>query len=270
MNGMEKDDEIKGSGNSYDFGARIYDPRLGKWLSVDPMMAKYPDLSPYTFVANSPILLVDKDGRDFITYIKVKNAETGKSELHKVTFDGTNTTMQNVKTGATTGYAPGTSQFVDDLTTSYKYIVDNGADVDNAMKTIATSKDIHVEVEESKKGRAEYSDGTILIDFNSGLEVYDDETDNLKGTQSPALGFWSEVYHAYIDKVDKEAGEKYKNVDKQEEYVHVEKEQQVVKKLQEKDPTNKEPTRNKYSEGQWDVKTKGPTSTEPKETKTKK
>ncbi len=29
FNGMEKDDEIKGNGNSYDFGARIYDPRVG-------------------------------------------------------------------------------------------------------------------------------------------------------------------------------------------------------------------------------------------------
>jgi RHS repeat-associated protein len=35
FNGMEKDDEIKGEGNSLDFGARIYDPRLGRWLSEE-------------------------------------------------------------------------------------------------------------------------------------------------------------------------------------------------------------------------------------------
>ena len=35
FNGQEKLDEIKGYGNSLDFGARIYDPRLGRFLSVD-------------------------------------------------------------------------------------------------------------------------------------------------------------------------------------------------------------------------------------------
>jgi RHS repeat-associated protein len=63
---MEKDDEVKGYGNSLDFGARIYDTRLGRWLSVDPKQAKYPSLSPYNFVANSPLILVDPDGEKII------------------------------------------------------------------------------------------------------------------------------------------------------------------------------------------------------------
>lgn len=63
FNGMEKDDEIKGSGNSYDFGARIYDPRIVRWLSLDPAAAEYPSLSDYSFVANSPIQYIDPDGK---------------------------------------------------------------------------------------------------------------------------------------------------------------------------------------------------------------
>ena len=35
FNGMENDHEMKGTGNSLDFGARIYDPRIGKFLSID-------------------------------------------------------------------------------------------------------------------------------------------------------------------------------------------------------------------------------------------
>ena len=35
FSGMEMDNEIKGDGNSYDFGARLYDSRLGRWLAVD-------------------------------------------------------------------------------------------------------------------------------------------------------------------------------------------------------------------------------------------
>ncbi|MCP4520926.1 MAG: hypothetical protein GY827_04405 [Cytophagales bacterium] len=37
FNGMEKDDEVKGSGNSYTTHFRSYAPRLARWLSSDPM-----------------------------------------------------------------------------------------------------------------------------------------------------------------------------------------------------------------------------------------
>jgi RHS repeat-associated protein len=66
FNGMEKDDELKGSGNSYDFGARMYDPRLGRWLAVDLLASTYAPLSPFCFVANSPLVLVDPDGNRII------------------------------------------------------------------------------------------------------------------------------------------------------------------------------------------------------------
>ena len=61
VNGMEKDDEIKGEGNSYDFWVRIYDSRVGRWLSVDNLEKKYPMNSTYVFVSNSP-LIIDPDG----------------------------------------------------------------------------------------------------------------------------------------------------------------------------------------------------------------
>jgi RHS repeat-associated protein len=68
FNGMEKDDEVKGVGNSYDFGARMYDSRLGRWLTIDPLASKYPSLSPYNFVGNSPVVFVDPDGEKIIIY----------------------------------------------------------------------------------------------------------------------------------------------------------------------------------------------------------
>lgn len=64
MNGKEKDDEVKGSGNSYDYGMRIYDPRLGRFLSVDPITRSYPELTPYQFGSNSPIVNIDIDGME--------------------------------------------------------------------------------------------------------------------------------------------------------------------------------------------------------------
>jgi RHS repeat-associated protein len=61
--GKEKDDDLKGSGNSYDFGARMLDPRVGRWLSMDPLVEKFPSMSPYNAMGNNPVNLVDPDGR---------------------------------------------------------------------------------------------------------------------------------------------------------------------------------------------------------------
>ena len=60
--GQEGDDEIKGEGNSYDFGARIYDPRIGRFMSLDPRETTSPDWSPYTFACDNPIYLIDFNG----------------------------------------------------------------------------------------------------------------------------------------------------------------------------------------------------------------
>ncbi len=62
FNGMESDDEISGSGNSYDFGKRMYDPRLGRFLSVDPLYHEYAGVSPYSFATDNPIKYIDEEG----------------------------------------------------------------------------------------------------------------------------------------------------------------------------------------------------------------
>ena len=49
----------------YDYGARYYDPSVGRWTSVDPLAGKYPNMSPYVYTANSPMINIDPDGRDW-------------------------------------------------------------------------------------------------------------------------------------------------------------------------------------------------------------
>lgn len=75
FNGMEKDDEIKGTNNSYDFGARMYDGRVGRWLSRDPLEAKYPNHSPYHYAVNSPLLFKDPNGEDAVVTISKDGTE---------------------------------------------------------------------------------------------------------------------------------------------------------------------------------------------------
>jgi RHS repeat-associated protein len=62
FNGAEKDNEMKGVGNSLDFGARMYDSRVGRFNSIDPLFKKYPEQSSYVFAGNNPIYYIDKEG----------------------------------------------------------------------------------------------------------------------------------------------------------------------------------------------------------------
>ena len=62
FNGYENDREIYGDNLLVDFGARVYDSRLSKFFSIDPYSNALTSISPYSFAANSPMILVDKDG----------------------------------------------------------------------------------------------------------------------------------------------------------------------------------------------------------------
>ena len=89
----EKDSETS---LSY-FGARYYTSDLSTWLSVDPMAAKYPSLSPYTYCADNPIKLVDPNGEEFGDPPPtdgdppkiIKATESNKSHISKVSWGET-------------------------------------------------------------------------------------------------------------------------------------------------------------------------------------
>ncbi|MCA6421181.1 MAG: hypothetical protein IM568_00005 [Flavobacterium sp.] len=66
FNGKENDNEVKGEGNQQDYGMRIYDGRIGKFLSVDPVTSDYPELTPYQFASNRPIDGIDFDGLEYM------------------------------------------------------------------------------------------------------------------------------------------------------------------------------------------------------------
>ncbi|MBK9732880.1 MAG: LysM peptidoglycan-binding domain-containing protein [Chitinophagaceae bacterium] len=61
--GFEKNDDIKGAGNSYTTAFREYDPRVGRWWSVDPLTNDYPWQSPYVGFDNNPIRVIDPTGQ---------------------------------------------------------------------------------------------------------------------------------------------------------------------------------------------------------------
>uniref|UniRef100_UPI0039A5F1E0 RHS repeat-associated core domain-containing protein n=1 Tax=Ornithobacterium rhinotracheale TaxID=28251 RepID=UPI0039A5F1E0 len=54
--------ELQPETGLYDYGARFYLPDIGRWLNIDPMAEKYSNVSPYAYVNNNPIMLIDPTG----------------------------------------------------------------------------------------------------------------------------------------------------------------------------------------------------------------
>ena len=76
FNGKEEDGET--AADAYDFGARIYDARLGRWLSVDPETGDFCALSAFQSMNNNPILILDIDGKKIlINYLEPKKDANG-------------------------------------------------------------------------------------------------------------------------------------------------------------------------------------------------
>jgi RHS repeat-associated protein len=81
FNGKEDDSEVSRTGQgTQDYGFRIYNTAIAKFLSVDPLTNQYPWNSPYCFAENGPIENIDLDGNERLHYTRVTDQE-GNSKL---------------------------------------------------------------------------------------------------------------------------------------------------------------------------------------------
>jgi RHS repeat-associated protein len=90
FNGKEKDDEVKGEGMQYDYGFRIYDPRIGRFLSEDPLFRSYAWYTPYQFAGNRPINSIDLDGLEEYSSFEAYKLHNGDAALSGNMLDGSN------------------------------------------------------------------------------------------------------------------------------------------------------------------------------------
>jgi hypothetical protein len=107
--------------NTYDYGARQYDPILARWDRVDPLCEKYYETNPYTYCKNSPVKNIDPDGRSVETAWDFFNVG-----LDVTSFIG------NVKSGNYTSAAVDAGAAVVDLAAAITPLVPGG--VGTALK----------------------------------------------------------------------------------------------------------------------------------------
>ena len=213
FNGKENDNETVSTGEgTQDFGARIYNPALGRWLSTDPLQAKYPSLSPYNFTANNPIYFIDPDGRKIIVHYDDDNGKRHRVVIRKVTD------IEKLKDA---------QGFGGDMYKTLNYLKDDA----NMQEAISLRRTVHVREtmggdmvgfvarEATNPTVGERWQHQIYYNAQDPLLLKDD-AGNLTGQyQSPALGFLHEIGH-FLNRIKNGAKKHRENagVDKNGEF----------------------------------------------------
>src|SRR5690606_4206223 len=87
FNGMERDFEVKNvTGAHYDFGARVYDSRLGRFFTTDPREKEFSYQTPYAFAENNPMYFIDNNGEAAVQPSAKNIALTGAAILKNSSF----------------------------------------------------------------------------------------------------------------------------------------------------------------------------------------
>jgi hypothetical protein len=125
----------------------MYDSRLGRWLSVDPLAQKYSFASPYCYVLNTPIQAIDPDGKRIIFIIRDEKGNITKRFLYK------NGEFYNMQTGKQYDKVRGANNTMFRLVKAYNIIEQSNDEVlKNQLHTLEDS-DLDHFIEKGKENQ---------------------------------------------------------------------------------------------------------------------
>jgi RHS repeat-associated protein len=95
FNGKENDNEVHSTVGAFQhYGLRMYDPRIGRFICVDPITNQYPWYTPYQFAGNKPIMAIDLDGLEEFSVVDYRD-QFGNLYKTEIRLVGESGVLQN-------------------------------------------------------------------------------------------------------------------------------------------------------------------------------